>query len=237
MERQLINSHNTMNHKIQFYLIDKYEIYRKGINTILSVFQDMIQCHEVDSIDVLMNATGFRPDIILLGDITGKKQSRLILKYITQRFPSVRIIFTVDQIDEKLVLLLQEFSIHGCLLRSSTELEVTTVLFSVLNKNRCYVPAVKEAIKEIQLKADEIFKQTQFTMEEYTIIKLLCKGFNLEEIAEDMSLHPRKITGLLSKIKQKTGERTAQGLINYVLKNKIVSLSSLLIEEEISAEV
>jgi DNA-binding NarL/FixJ family response regulator len=129
-------------------------------------------------------------------------------------------------------LLLQEYPIYGCLLRSSTELEVTTVLFSVLNKNRCYTPAIKEAIKAVQSKADEVFKQTQFTVQEYMIVKLLCKGFNLEEIAAYMSLHPRRITGILTKVKQLTGERTAQGLIHYMLKNKIVSLKTLLIEEE-----
>jgi DNA-binding NarL/FixJ family response regulator len=220
-----------MGNKIQFYLIDKYEIYRKGINTILSSFQDLIQCHEVDSIDFLMNETYFHPDIILLGDIADKKQSRLIIKYITQRFPNVRIIFTVDQMDEKLVSLLQEFSIHGCMLRSSTGLEVSTVLFSVLNKNRCYTPAVQEAIENIQLKAEEVFRRTQFTMEEYTIIKLLCKGFNLEEIASYMSLHPRKVTAILTKVKQLTGERTSIGVINYMLKNNLVSISSFLVEE------
>jgi DNA-binding NarL/FixJ family response regulator len=231
MERPLINSNHTIGNKIQFYLIDKYEIYRKGISSIFSMFKDIIQYYEEESLENLMKDKSIHPDIIFLGNDIENKHHRVIIRYILQKFPDVRLIFATDQIDERVVLLLQEFSIQGCLLRSSTELELTTVLFSVLNKNRYYTPAVKNAINEIQSKADEIQKQTQFTIHEYMIIKLLCKGLNLEEIASYMSLHPRKITATLTNIKRLTGERTSQGLINYVLKNKIVSLSSLLIEE------
>jgi DNA-binding NarL/FixJ family response regulator len=222
---------STKSNTIQFYLVDQQEIYRKGIRTALSMFKEMIECYELDTLDVFMQEKDHVPDIILLGNDLDAKYQRIILKHILQKVPDMRVILSVDRIDERMVLLLQEFAVHGCILRSSTELEVMNVVLAVISHKQCYTPTVTAAIRNIRIKADSIFHQTQMTVQEYTIVKLLCKGLNMEEIAAYMGLHPRAVTGLLSRVKQLTGERTAQGLIGYMLKNKIISLKALLTEE------
>jgi DNA-binding NarL/FixJ family response regulator len=62
-----------------------------------------------------------------------------------------------------------------------------------------------------------------FTKREEEILKLICQGYNSNEIAERIFLSHRTIDNYRSKLLEKTGEKNTVGLVIYAMKNKIIT--------------
>lgn len=62
-----------------------------------------------------------------------------------------------------------------------------------------------------------------FTNREEEILKLICQGYNSNEIAEKIFLSNKTVDNYRSKLLEKTGAKNSVGLVIYAIKNKIIT--------------
>ena len=63
-----------------------------------------------------------------------------------------------------------------------------------------------------------------FSDKEKEVLRMLCKGFNNNDIAEKLFMSVRTVEGYRNKLLQKTGSVNVINLVIYALKNKLVIL-------------
>jgi DNA-binding NarL/FixJ family response regulator len=63
-----------------------------------------------------------------------------------------------------------------------------------------------------------------FTDKEMEVLRLLCKGYSNNEIADKIFLSVRTVEGYRNKLLQKTGSANVIHLIIYAIRNKLVIL-------------
>jgi DNA-binding NarL/FixJ family response regulator len=67
-------------------------------------------------------------------------------------------------------------------------------------------------------------KVEAFTKRESEILKLLCSGMSVSEIAEKLYLSPKTVETHRSTLLRKTASKNTINLVLYAIKNKIVEM-------------
>jgi len=65
---------------------------------------------------------------------------------------------------------------------------------------------------------------TAFTAKENEVLRLICKGFSTEEMANDLNISKRTVEGFRAKLLQKTNLNSTLNLVLYAIRNKLVTL-------------
>lgn len=218
-----------MDKKISVVITDDHNLFRKGLNALLSDFSFVGEINEAGNgkelLD-LLHELEEKPDLILLDLNMPVMDGEEVLPKIKELYPDIKIVILSMEDDIQMVSFLIDQGINGYLLKNADPDELELALKKVL-KNDFYFSsslsgAVLSNLKSITNNTDE--KTPQLTSREEEVLKLICEELTASEIGEKLSISARTVEGYKRKLLEKTGTKNMAGLVVFAIKNDFVKI-------------
>jgi DNA-binding NarL/FixJ family response regulator len=214
--------------KIRIIIVDDHEIFRSGLKSLIE--QENIgqvigeACNGAEFLKIIEKVT---PDLVLM-DIdmpvmNGVEATEQALKM----NPGLNILVLSMYNDYAHYSLLLGAGAKGFISKSSGKLGLQRGILAVSSgENFFSSDLLKNIIVEINKskeKANHKESDITFTEREEEILKLICNGFDTNEIAGKLFISHKTVDNHRSKLLQKAGVKNSVGLVVYAIKNELVS--------------
>jgi DNA-binding NarL/FixJ family response regulator len=210
--------------KKKLFIVEDHAIFREGLKRVIAEMPDVELVGEAENGEVFLKMVKKNmPDIVLM-DIQmpvmdGIEATERALK----EYPDMKILVISMFGDEEYVYAMVEKGICGFILKSSGLQELERAINRVSNGQHYYSEEIMGLIVKKVRQIDAVEKVV-FTEKEMEVLRLLCKGYSNNEIADKIFLSVRTVEGYRNKLLQKTGSVNVIQLIIYAMRNKLVIL-------------
>jgi len=215
-----------MPEKIRVIIVDDHEIFRNGLQTILSRTDNLklvgMATNGNEFMDLIKNTDA---DIVLmdikmpvLDGIEATKRSLLIK-------PELKIIALSMFGDEDYLQQMIQAGAKGFLLKNITRKDLSHAIELVYNGGNYYSEELlgfltKKYIQETQPENDDL----QITKREMEVLQLVAEGLSNQEIADKLFISKRTVDGHKNNLIVKTGSKNMVDLLVYAIKNGLVNI-------------
>ena len=223
-----------MNTVVKIALADDEVLFRKGISFILQREKNIEVVFEAsdgqDLIDKLEENPD--PDIIIMDlkmpNINGVEATKII----RNTHPDVKIIALTSYNTKSFIANMIDVGAVSYVMKNTTPKELLTTINEVQNVGYYYNDYVMKVIQEYLISPRKKviksrFDDEQLTKREVQVLKLICKQYSGQEIADELCLSARTVEGHRNNLLRKTECKNMVGLIIYAIQNDFVSLESL----------
>jgi len=222
---------------ISIAIAEDQALFRKGMIAMLNSVEDFEVVIEAENGQILLEQikrSNVFPNLIVLDlrmpEMDGLKATELL----KSDYPESNIIIISAHDDEDIIAHLYELGANAFLDKNAEPEEVEYGIRSVL-KNGVYLNnAAKQALDEIskmQKKSAITFKEDLLTNRELEVIKLICKEYSTQQIAEMLAISKKAVEYHRSSLLKKTYSSNVAGLVLYAIKQKIVNIADLKINQ------
>jgi DNA-binding NarL/FixJ family response regulator len=213
-----------METKTKVFIVEDHAIFREGLKRVISEMGDVELIGEAENgavfLDMLKKVT---PDVVLM-DIQmpvmdGIEATERALKH----DPSLKILVISMFGEEEYVYSMVEKGVAGFILKTSGILDLERAIKKVSDGQQYYSEEIMGLLVKKFRSVDAVEKIT-FSDKEKEVLRMLCKGFSNNDIADKLFMSVRTVEGYRNKLLQKTGSANVINLVIYALKNKLVIL-------------
>lgn len=209
---------------ITYAIIEDQSIFRQGLKVALEPETWLHLMWEAESgnqgLEILR--TDNLPDVILLDIKMNDGDGIQLLKDIKAENINVKVIMLTMYDDEAYILHLLELGANGYLMKDSMVEDIIEAIIKV-NENGFYF---SEKIQQLMLSKITGKKtyfidyrpDVQLNDREKEVLLSICKELTTTEIAERISLSPRRIEGIRRDLLNKIQVRNSAGLVVYAIK-------------------
>lgn len=233
---------------VKIFLVDDHALYRDGIRAALS----KLTCFQTKIIGEAGSATEFFlsisagkvPDLLLLDimlpDLSGVEIARRMKK----DYPDVKIIMLSSEVSEELITELIDIGVEGYLNKLARKEDIHAALCAVVGGSQYFGSNVAKMMYNIYLNQQFAKNTTQnkasltaenqdenntsdsitFTERELEIMRQLCDGKLIKEIAEELNISTRTVETHKNNILKKLGFSNLIDLVKYAIKEGITTL-------------
>ncbi len=213
--------------EIKVAIADDHKIFRKGLIVSLRHYSQFKFVLEAENGQELLDGLDeAKPDVILMDLRMPVKDGIETTKYISEKYPDIRIVVLTMHEDEKFVLHLMENGANGYLLKSTDPVEIKKAITEVMEKgyylnnfvNRIIIKKSQE--KNRPLPSFE--KAVDITDKEKEVLQLICFEFTSQQIGEKMGISARTVESIKERLMEKCGSRNTAGLVFFAVKNNLI---------------
>lgn len=213
--------------KVKIIIVDDHEMFRSGIKSLIELENlGSVIAEASNGEEFLKLIEKNIPDLVLM-DIDmplmdGIEASEKAL----QMHPGINILVLSMYDDYAHYSALLGAGVKGFISKSSGKSGLEKGINAVSSGDCYFSPdLLKNVIVEInkskERKTDD--NVIRFSQREEEILKLICNGYDTNEIADKLFLSNKTIDNHRSKLLQKVGVKNSIGLVIYAIKNKIVA--------------
>ncbi len=218
-----------MTEKIRLLIADDHEIFRDGLNLMLSKQKNVELVGEAGDGESLVQLARFQKPHVVLTDIKmpgmdGVEATRQILEFL----PSCKIIALSMFDEENLIVDMLEAGARGYLLKNADKKEILEAIATVIENNNYYCRHTSDRLATLIVKSkfnpDGPRKQKlpEFNDREIEIIKYICQQYTAQEIGEKMFLSKRTVEGYRTKILEKMNVKNTAGVVIFALRHQLI---------------
>lgn len=213
-----------MNPKMKVFIVEDHAIFREGLKRVISEMDDVELIGEAENGAIFLEMLKkVSPDVVLM-DIQmpvmdGIEATERALKH----DPSLKILVISMFGEEEYVYSMVEKGVAGFILKTSGILDLERAIKKVSDGQQYYSEEIMGLLVKKFRSIDSVEKIT-FTDKEKEVLRMLCKGFSNNDIADKLFMSVRTVEGYRNKLLQKTGSVNVINLVIYALKNKLVIL-------------
>ena len=213
-----------MEAKTKVMIVEDHAIFREGLKRVLNEMPSVELVGEAENgaifLDMLKKV---KPDVVLM-DIQmpvmdGIEATEKALKL----YPSMKILVISMFGEEEYVYSMVEKGVAGFILKTSGILDLERAINKISSGQQYYSEEIMGLLVKKVRSIDSVEKIT-FSEKEIEVLRMLCKGFSNQEIADKLFMSVRTVEGYRNKLLQKTGSPNVINLVIYALKNKLVIL-------------
>ncbi len=212
--------------KIKIGIADDHKLFRKGLISLLSLYEDLQVIWEaVDGKDLLEKVKEEIPDITLV-DINMPKLSGIeATKKLTHSYPHIRIIALSMYEDEGHIRAMMENGAKGYLIKDSDPSEIYISIKELHNNGYLYSKLVSASMNSTdEEKINNSILFASLNDKEKLYLNLICKELTYQEISESMNLSIRTVEGYNEKLMTKLRAKNRISLVVFAIKNGIADL-------------
>jgi DNA-binding NarL/FixJ family response regulator len=211
-----------MINKIKIFLVDDHNLFREGLNFLLSNNDFISEIHEAENgEDLLKNVLNVKPDIILMDiempGINGIEATKEVLKI----YSKTKVIALSMYGNENFYSEMIDAGAKGFLLKNSKFKDVQKAIIDVYQGKNFFSQEILESIIKNLNKNKYKKKNTDLTEREIEILYNICKGLSNQEISDFLYISKRTVDKHRENILLKTQSKNTAGLVVYAIKNKI----------------
>lgn len=212
-----------MSNLLNVIIADDHKLYRDGLELVLqsNVLIGTIK-HASNGIEV-MQLLEEEPFHLIFMDISMPQMDGLATtKLIGKKYKSTKVIVLSMHQDKKNIYDLYDAGAAAYLLKSSPVEDINKAIAEVSQGKSYYVPEVSELIINRFKEKQKIEKETaELTKREKNILKLICKQYSNQEIADKLFISARTVESYRENLLRKTNSRNTAGLVVFAHKNQL----------------
>jgi NarL family two-component system response regulator LiaR len=203
-------------------IVDDHTMVRRGLGTILKVFDDLLLVGEAESgEDAIKLAAEVLPDVILmdmsLPGMDGAKATRTIRK----EYPQIQVIVLTSFKDGNLIKQALEAGAIGYLLKDVSADDLVQAIRSAHAGRATLSPEAAQSLVETANLPPP--PGQNLTEREREVLSLMIEGLNNVQIAGRLTVSPSTIKSHVSNILAKLGVASRTEAVTLALRNQIVS--------------
>ena len=211
-----------MKAKKRVFIVEDHAVFREGLKRVLAEMEDVEIVGEAENGSIFLEKLKkVTPDIVLMDikmpvmDGIEATEKALRLK------PELKILVISMFGEEEYVYSMVEKGVSGFILKSSGLLDFEKAINRVSEGQQYYSEEIMGLLVKKVRQIDAVEKIT-FTEKEMEVLRLLCKGFSNNDIADKLFLSVRTVEGYRNKLLQKTDSSNVINLVIFALRNKLV---------------
>ena len=208
---------------ISIVIVDDHKIFRTGLEVILNGIPNFkVIGSYFDGKSFLHGLSVELPDIIFM-DIKLPDESGIDLtKKVKQKYPSVKVIALTMFGEIEYFNEMFDAGADGFLIKNTDISELRNAVVNIMNGETYFA---KEFLGYLNLKIKSSNKKAinvNLSERELEVLKLICEGFNNNEIAEKLFISTHTVDGHRRNLILKTGVKNAPNLVMFALKNGLI---------------
>ncbi len=184
-------------------IADDHPVFRKGLRALLASMQGVELTGEATSgEEAIRQAEQLQPDVILIDLQMPGGGGLAAIRQIIQTSPHIRIlVLTMFQDDDSVFAALRAGA-RGYILKDMDDEEISRAILAVGSGEAIFSPAIAERMMQF-FSARPVLPTSLFpelTESERSVLALMARGVNNEEIARQLSFSPKTVRNYVSNI-------------------------------------
>jgi DNA-binding NarL/FixJ family response regulator len=213
--------------KIKVLITDDHTLFRTGVKSSLSHYNDIEFIGEAENGMQLLNLLKFQhPDVILLDIQMPIMDGIATLPEVKKISPTTKIIMLTMNDDVSMISKLMEIGANSYLTKDSDSETIYEAIKTVHTKeyffNDYTNKAMLSGLRSRKVVESPVPDDAELSEKEMSVLKLMCDEKSTKEIADIVEISPRTVEAIRDRLKIKTGARSTAGLILYAVKHGIV---------------
>ena len=207
---------------IRVMLVDDHTMVRRGLATMLKVFDDLQLAGEAESGASAIQLCGkFKPDVILMDISMPDMDGATATKAIREKHPRVQIIALTSFKEAKRIKNALEAGAIGYLLKDISADDLARAIRSAHAGRATLSPEAAQAL--VETASAPPAPGLDLTEREREVLVLMIEGLNNIQIAGRLNVSPSTIKSHVSNILSKLGVASRTEAVTLALRNAIVS--------------
>jgi NarL family two-component system response regulator LiaR len=211
----------TSSSRIRVMVVDDHTMVRRGLATILKIFDDLELVGEASSGQAAIQLCAqLQPDVVLMDmvmpDMDGATATRLIRK----QSPLIQVLALTSFKEEILVQSALQAGAIGYLLKDVSADELAEAIRAAHAGRSTLSPEAAQAL--IHAASQPQAPGFDLTERERTVLALLVEGLNNTQIAGRLTVSPSTVKSHVSNILSKLGVASRTEAVTLALRNRIV---------------
>ncbi len=212
--------------KLRVMIVDDHHIFRKGLRMLLKELPEVkLSAEATNGKEFLEMIKEERPDIVFMDiqmpEMNGIDATREALRL----YPELKIVAISMFGDEEYLVSMLEAGVKGFLLKTVEEHELKKALV-LISDNKNYfsdelIPTLTSSIVKNRSKEEPAAPELRedLTKREVEVLELICKGYTIKEIADQLFISQRTVDGHKANLFRKTGVDSSVKLVTFAIKN------------------
>jgi DNA-binding NarL/FixJ family response regulator len=219
---------DTLNSAAKILIVDDHAILRAGIRSLLTTVPGLEVTGEADNgKDAISHASQFKPDIVICDLSMPGTNGTEAIQRIKSRNPDIKIlVLTVHNTEEQVHNALKAGA-NGYVLKDDSSEELFLAINNILaGKTHLSSSICGDVVTGYLDRHNDKKNYTlseHLTTREREVVKLVSEGYRNKDIAEYLSINLKTVEKHRSNMMKKLNLHNASGIVNYALKNKIIS--------------
>lgn len=207
----------------QILLVDDHKIFTEGISSLLQKEPDLTvvgQCQNAHQVKETLKTIPV--DLVILDINLGNESGLEICKYITDTYPTIRVLAMSMYDDESFITRMLKNGADGYLLKNTGGTELIKAIGVIAQGEKYYSSEITNIIMQSlnrQKKQEKSIYQLRFTRREKEVLELIAKGKTTKEIANELFISEKTVethrSNLLSKFDVKNVVSLLKAAIEY----------------------
>lgn len=218
-----------MKEKINIAIVDDQQLFRQGIISLLSEFNDFNVVFEASNGQELLSELkeSNKPIHVVLLDIEMPVMDGIETTIkLKSKYPKLKIIILTMHDEEEMMVHLIEKGAHGFLPKNEDIERVADAIYSVHANGYFFNEKVSQAVVKGLVQNKKIFPsfgESDLSDKEIEVMKLICHELTSREISDKLGYSSSTIENFRTSILKKIGARNTAGIVMYALKRGLVT--------------
>jgi len=206
---------------IRVMLVDDHTMVRRGLATILKVFDDLQLAGEAENGSVAIKlCSEIQPDVVLMDMVMPDMDGATATRIIRQQFPQVQVIVLTSFKEGDLIKNALEAGAIGYLLKDVSAEELAKAIRAAYAGRVTLSPEAAQSLVETANLPPP--PGLDLTEREREVLALMIEGLNNTQIAGRLTVSPSTIKSHVSNILSKLGVASRTEAVTLALRNRIV---------------
>lgn len=212
---------SSTSHPIRLVIIDDHTMVRRGLATILKVFDDLQLVGEAETGEAAVQLCAeVLPDVILMDMSLPGMDGASATRAIREKFPQMQVIVLTSFKDGKLIKQALEAGAIGYLLKDVSADDLVQAIRSAHAGRATLSPEAAQSLVETTNLPPA--PGLDLTERELEVLTLMIEGLNNVQIAGRLTVSPSTIKSHVSNILSKLGVASRTEAVALALRNQIV---------------
>lgn len=205
---------------IRVMIVDDHAVVRSGLTAFLAAFSDLELVGEAENGDeALMRCQSFNPDVILMDLRMTGTDGITATHQIKERYPNIKVIALTSFQEDDLVQRALEAGAIGYLMKNVTARDLAAAIRSAYAGKITLSPEATQILVETKLHNQ---KYEPLTEREQQVLKLMVKGLNNTEIADNLFISISTVKYHISNILGKLGVENRVAAVTTAIQDKLI---------------
>lgn len=211
---------------IRLIIADDHEIFRDGFHVMIKKSKKVdIVGEAANGQELVELAHALSPDVIIT-DIKMPVMNGIDATHkLRKELPHIGIIALSMFDEDGLIVDMLEAGAQGYLLKNAPKDEIMAAIQAVYNKHNYYcshtTAKLSKMIAESKFDPFNIKEKPEFSEKELSVIKLICKQYSNQQIADELLLSRRTIEGYREQVLKKINGKNTVGIVIYAIKHRL----------------
>ena len=206
---------------IRVMIVDDHTMVRRGLATILKVFDDLMLAGEAENgVAAITRCGEVLPDVILMDMVMPEMDGAAATRVIREKYPQVQVIALTSFKEGELIKNALEAGAIAYLLKDVSADDLSRAIRAAHAGRATLSPEAAQALVETANQPPAL--GLDLTEREREVLALMVEGLNNTQIAGRLTVSPSTIKSHVSNVLSKLGVASRTEAVTLALRNRIV---------------